>query len=213
MSLPANPVPSAPVPGPGHGRPVEARRAGLRAGWRGPTGRRAAVIALVLAGLGPAVGWLWWRVAPVAQLRIETDGGFYTELQPQQFVAADGWFTVLTAVVGGLAGLVVWWLLRRRPYAAVSGLAVGGVLGAVVAWRVGVALGRVDLAALAGAPVGTVSDVPLRLGSPGLLAAEAVAAMLGWLLADLLLGRRLAAAGTEPISPVDPPPPPWPGSA
>lgn len=151
--------------------------------------RTSAGLVLLLAAAGVGVGALWWWLAPVAQVRIEADGGFLTQTQPQQFVVADAWFALLTAGVGVVAALGVWWWVRVQRYGAVVGLAVGGGFGAVVAWQTGEWLGRVDVEALAGAPVGTVADVALRLGMHGLLLVEPVTALLVWLGADLLVDR------------------------
>lgn len=156
------------------------RRAGLRV---------AAGIVVLLAVVGVGVGALWWWVAPVAQVRIEADGGYLTQSQPQEYITADAWFALLTAGVGLVAGLVAWWRVRVERYGAVVGLAVGGGFGAVVAWQTGEWLGRVDLDALAQAPVGTVADVALGLGLRGLLLVEPLAALLAWLAVDLLVDR------------------------
>lgn len=151
--------------------------------------RTAAGLVVALAAAGVAIGAVWWWVAPVAQVRIEADGGYFTQTQPQQFIVADGWFALLTAAAGVVAGLAAWWWVRVQRYGAVAGLAVGGGFGAVVAWQTGEWLGRVDLDALAGAPVGTVADVALQLGMHGLLLVEPVTALLVWLAADLLVDR------------------------
>lgn len=167
----------------------------------GPSLRVAASLVVLLGLLGLPVGLLWWQLAPVAELTIRSDGGFYSEAQPQEFVAADGWFAVLTAAVGLVAGLLVWWRVRATPYGVVVGLAVGGGLGAVVAWRTGVWLGRVDLDAVASAPVGTTAALPLALGMRGLLVVEPVLALVGWLAADLLTSRWRAPASSLTASP------------
>lgn len=154
--------------------------------------RVAAVLVLGLALVGVVVGVLWWHWAPVATVRMAEGGGYLTDEQPEQFIAADGLFALLTGAFGLVAGWVVAWRARRERYAAVVGLAVGGAFGAVVAWRTGVWLGRVDLEALRAAPVGTVSDVPLALGLRGLLLVEPVAALAAWLALDVVLERGAA---------------------
>lgn len=156
-------------------------------------GTRALRLLIVLVGglavVGVPVGVVWWLVAPVAQLRIQKDGGFFVDPQPQQFVAADAWFILLTGVVGLVAGLLTWWIAKDGGYAAVVGLALGATAGAAVAWGVGVWLGRVDLAAAAKLPVGSLVDVPLRLGMHGALAIEPLAALVAWVVPGLAVER------------------------
>ncbi len=156
-------------------------------------GTRALRLLIVLVGglaaVGLPVGLVWWLVAPVAQLRIEKDGGFFVDPQPQQFVAADAWFILLTGVVGLTAGLLTWWIAKDGGYAAVVGLALGATASAAVAWGVGVWLGRVDLAAAAKLPVGSLVDVPLRLGMHGALAIEPLAALVAWVVPGLVVER------------------------
>jgi hypothetical protein len=153
-------------------------------------GTRALRVLVVLVGgltaLGLPVGVLWWLVAPIAQLRIQKDGGFFVDPQPQQFIASDAWFILLTGVVGLAAGLLTWWLAGSSGYSAVLGLALGGTAGAALAWGVGAWLGRVDLAAAAKLPVGSLVDVPLRLGMHGALVVEPLLALFAWVVPDLL---------------------------
>lgn len=171
-------------------------------------GTRALRVLVVLVGgiaaLGLPVGVLWWLVAPVAQLRIQQDGGFFVDPQPEQFIAADAWFILLTGLVGLVAGLLTWWLARDSGYPAVVGLALGGAAGAALAWGVGTWLGRVDLAAAAKLPVGSLVDVPLRLGMHGALVIEPLLALLAWVVPDLLFP-------TGPVSRADRWVPPSPG--
>lgn len=144
-----------------NGRPEPRRK-----GW--PTPLVGLVLALALGALGGPLGWLWTMLAPDVPL-IKTEGGArLTDPQPEEFVAADGWFTLLGLGFGLLAAIAVWALLRRHrgPF-VLLGLAVGTVGAALVAWWVGT-LGQSDFERLAAsAPVGTPLSQPAELRAGG----------------------------------------------
>jgi hypothetical protein len=170
-------------------------------------------VALVLAGVGALVGLVWWRVAPVAQVRIESDGGFFVDPDPESYFASDLWFAALSVLAGAVAGVLLWRLVHRAPVSGVVGLTLGGVLGSLLARGVGEFLGRTDPAALSKLPVGSVVEVSLQLQALGALFALPLAALAGWLVRDLLHDRTVArqaraAAAEEQVSLADPPAPP-----
>jgi len=137
-----------------------------RKGW--PTPLVGLVVALALAALGAPLGWLWSALAPDVPL-IKTEGGArLTDPQPEEFVAADGWFTLLGLGFGILAAIAVWVLLRRhRGPVVLLGVAVGTVGAALVAWWLGT-LGHGDFERLAAsAPVGTALSQPADLRAGG----------------------------------------------
>ena len=100
--------------------------------------------------------------------------------------------------------------------AGVVGLAVGGTLGALLAAWVGQRLGHTDPAAVAKLPVGSIVHVSLEVQATAVLFVLPLAALVGWLVRDLLHDRavsREARAAAEsgygdPVSPADPPSPP-----
>ena len=125
-------------------------------------------VAVVLAILGAPLGLLWKALAPVVPL-IKVEGGArLTEPQPEEYVAADGWFTLLGLGFGIVAAILVWLLVRRsRGPAVLLGVAVGTVGAALVAWWIGT-LGHGDFEGLvASAPVGTPIDQPADLRAGG----------------------------------------------
>ncbi len=204
------------------------------------TGRAGAVlvgarVASVLVLVGALVGLVWWWVAPVAQVRIESTGGYFVDPDPETYVASDVWFAGLSVVAGAAAGALLWRYSRAAMTAAVVGLAAGGLAGALVGRWVGQYLGRVDGAAASRLPVGSVISVPLKLQAEAALIALPVAALAGWLVHDLVVDLRTArrdrregfgpapehglsdVAPADPspaaVSPVDPPEPAPPTSA
>ncbi|EEP70871.1 hypothetical protein MCAG_01198 [Micromonospora sp. ATCC 39149] len=135
---------------------------------------RAAGVALgavvALTALGVPLGLLWAAVAPDTQVVKTAEGAVYAQPQPEQPIAADGWFSLLGLGFGVLAALALWVLLRRRrgPIGLLAGT-VGGLGAALVAWQVG---RRVGLSTyerlLAGAPDGQAFTKPADLRAGGL---------------------------------------------
>jgi hypothetical protein len=100
---------------------------------------------------GVLVGLAWWRWAPRVQYTVVDGRGFIVdELQTVQVVGGDGIFALLALAAGvGCAALL---LLRGHDGPALSvGLAVGGLLGSLLAWGLGTTLGAGRLTQLAAA--------------------------------------------------------------
>lgn len=146
--------------------------------------RRASVLAdllvavltgVVIAALGAPLGWLWAALAPRIPI-VRVDGGFtYAESEPEQVVAADGWFMLIGAAAGILIAIAVWVLLRRwrGPFMAL-GLVLGSLGAAWLAWFAGRHVGLAEFERLrASATVGTRMLAPLGLRSTDFLAAHA----------------------------------------
>ncbi|SBT44651.1 DUF2567 domain-containing protein [Micromonospora auratinigra] len=125
--------------------------------------------ALLIAVLGAPLGLLWAAVAPDTPVRKVPDGAVYAVPQPEQPIAADGWFSLLGIAFGVLAAIGLWALLRRRrgPAGLAAGV-LGGLGAAVLAWQVGrrIGLGTYDRL-LASAPDGTAFTKPADLRSGG----------------------------------------------
>ncbi|MFK3982138.1 DUF2567 domain-containing protein [Micromonospora sp. NPDC050397] len=117
--------------------PVPARP---RAPWRTLAVAVGTVLVIVL--LGVPLGLAWRAVAPSVPV-IQADGGaVLAQPQPEEFVAADGWFSLFGLVFGLLAAIVVWVVLRRyRGPAGMVLVALGSIGAAVVAWQVGRQIG------------------------------------------------------------------------
>ncbi|MEV6346702.1 hypothetical protein [Actinoplanes sp. NPDC051851] len=110
--------------------------------------QRQLVVALgsaaVLALLGVPLGLLWAWLAPDVPV-IATDSGIVVnDPSPEQYIAADGWFTLLGLGFGLLAAILAWLLLRRDRGPALLIGVIGGtfVAGRWVAGAVGEMIGR-----------------------------------------------------------------------
>lgn len=145
---------------------------------RPPPVRRAALIwvvsVLVIAVLGAPLGLLWRALAPSVPV-MKTDGGpVLAQPEPEHFIAADGWFTLLGAGLGAIVAVAIWFGLRRyRGPAGAVAATVGMIGAAVLAWRLGREVGLSDYQQLvAAAPSGAHLEKPpdLRAGGVSWLA-------------------------------------------
>ncbi|MFE9205978.1 DUF2567 domain-containing protein [Micromonospora sp. NPDC007230] len=132
--------------------------------------RTTLAAAVLLAVLGAPLGLLWAGVAPGTPVQKTADGAIYATPQPEQPIAADGWFSLLGLGFGVLAAIALWLLLRGRrgPVGLFAGT-LGGLGAALVAWQVGrrIGLGTYHRL-LATAPDGTVFTKPADLRAGGI---------------------------------------------
>ncbi|SIQ40249.1 DUF2567 domain-containing protein [Micromonospora avicenniae] len=136
-----------------------------RRAWAGAVGA-----GLALAVLGAPLGLLWAAVAPGTPVIKATLGAVYAEPQPEQPIAADGWFSLLGLGFGVLAALALWFVLRRRrgPVGLASAV-LGAFAAAVVAWQVGRRIGLAEFdRLLATAPEGQAFSKPADLRAGGI---------------------------------------------
>ena len=137
---------------------------------RRSAGRLGTVVAAVVAGVvvaasGPLLGWLWASLAPRIPI-IKVESGFiYAESEPEQAVAADGWFIILGAAAGVIFAVLAWMLLRRfRGVSILAGLALGSLVAAVIATWLGHKIGLDQFTAIRdAAAVGDRIEAPLGL--------------------------------------------------
>ncbi|RZT80064.1 uncharacterized protein DUF2567 [Micromonospora violae] len=124
---------------------------------------------LALAALGVPLGLLWAALAPDTPVLKTAEGAIYAEPQPEQPIAADGWFSLLGLAFGLLVALVLWFVLRRRrgPVGLVA-VVLGTLLAAPVAWQVGRRIGLATFdRLLATAPAGQAFSKPADLRAGG----------------------------------------------
>ncbi len=186
-SLPPLPASSGGQPG---SRPAGA---GLRVPVAGLVAAAAAIVGTAVLGVG--AGFLWLALAPRALLVVVGPGSAnVVNPETSAFIAADGWFillSVLGGLVSGLAGYVL--VVRRYREPAMAGVLVGGLAAALVAMWIGERSGRAAFShgLTAGQP-GSVLRAPLVLGGHGALAFWPLAAGLtaGGIEAVILLRER-----------------------
>lgn len=151
-----------------------------------------AVITVAVALGGVLLGVLWWWLAPHVPLvgDVDEQGNWVVYLKDtegEQAVGVDGTLTLLALAFGFVSALAVFLWRRRGGVPLVVGLAVGGVLASLLAWRVGMWLGPTsDVIAHAKAVgKGVTFSAPLKLGAKG--------ALLAWSLAGLVVHLGLTA--------------------
>ncbi|MFD4591646.1 ABC transporter permease [Streptomyces rubiginosohelvolus] len=127
--------------------------------------RQAAVVAVLVAVSGIALGLLWLWLAPRVPLVSDDTAVFLKNSEGEEAIGADGTFVLLAIGFGVLSAALVFWRLRRGGVLVVVGLALGALLASLIAWRVGIWLGPssdvVGRAREAGQ--GVTFDAPLEL--------------------------------------------------
>ncbi|WP_078504292.1 DUF2567 domain-containing protein [Streptomyces viridochromogenes] len=153
--------------------------------------REAAVVAVVVALGGVLLGVLWWWLAPsvplVGDVVDKSWVVYFKDSEGEQAVGVDGTFTLLALAFGLVSAVAVFLWRRRGGVPLVVALAVGGFLGSLLAWRVGVWLGPAEdvIAHAKEAGKGVTFSAPLKLGAKG--------AWLVWPLAALVVHLGLTA--------------------
>lgn len=147
--------------------------------------REAAVTAVAVALGGVLLGVLWWWLAPRVPLVGDVVGDnwvvYLKDSEGEQGIGVDGTFSLLALGFGAVSALAVFLVRRRGGVPLVVALAVGGLLGSVLAWRLGVWLGPASdvIAQARSAGKGVTFDAPLKLSAKG--------ALLAWPFAALVL--------------------------
>lgn len=94
--------------------------------WR-RTARASVLTGVVILVLGAPLGLIWHWLAPsVPVLDAGANGIVVNDPSPEEYVAADGWYTMLGLAFGLLVAIVAWMVMRkdRGPF-----LLLGVVLG------------------------------------------------------------------------------------
>ncbi|WP_106967282.1 DUF2567 domain-containing protein [Streptomyces sp. Tu 6176] len=158
--------------------------------------REAAVVTVAVALGGVLLGLLWLWLAPrvplVGTVTQNSWAVYLKDVEGEQAIGVDGTFTLLAVGLGVLSAAVVFLLRRRGGVPLVVALCLGGLLGSLLAWRLGVWLGpQQDIVAHARAVgQGKTFSAPLRLGAKGALLAWPLAALVVHLAVTALFGPR-----------------------
>lgn len=158
--------------------------------------RDAAVITVAVALGGVLLGVLWWWLAPhvplVGDVVNKSWVVYLADSEGEQAVGVDGTFTLLALGFGVVSALAVFFWRRRGGVPLVVALGVGGLLGSLLAWRLGVWLGPAQdvIAHAKQVGKGVTFSAPLKLGAKGALLAWSLAALLVHLGLTALFGPR-----------------------
>ena len=172
--------------------------------------RDAAVTAVAVTLGGVLLGVLWWWLAPHVPLVGDVVQGswvvYLADSEGEQAIGVDGTFTLLALAFGVVSALAVFLLRRRGGVPLVVGLGLGGLLGSLIAWKVGVWLGPGSdvIAHAKAAGKGVDFSAPLKLGAKGALLAWSFAALVVHVGLTALFGPRDPEPYLEPGVPNDP---------
>ena len=124
-----------------------------------------AVLVLAVTGVVAGAVWEWLWTAPDGVV-VDHKWVALDEANLRGQFSGTAWYVVVGAVAGLLGGAVAALFLDRVPLATLIGVVVGSLLGALLMYRVGIALGPGDpLQAAAGAKEG--AHLPARLAVSG----------------------------------------------
>jgi hypothetical protein len=136
--------------------------------------RNCGVLVAAMAVLGALAGVVWAVWSPPRPPGLVVPGGTET-LETEQWIAADGRFALIVALLGLVFALVAWRARRSRGALPLLALAVGGVAGGLLTDLVGWLLGGGS----SGGPVNTRHEhLRLVVHMHGLLFLEALVAVL-----------------------------------
>lgn len=150
--------------------------------------------------LAVLVAGLWVRLAPAVTGRITDGGAVIDGADAPALFGREAVLAVLLAASGVLLGVVVAVRYRSTLLPSALMLAAAGLLGAVLAWRLGVALGPDTPADPRTLPTGRRFAVPLALDAPGVLCMWAIASLAVVLVLDAWLPRAPAHRSADGVS-------------
>ncbi|WP_433726707.1 hypothetical protein ACQP2Y_10310 [Actinoplanes sp. CA-051413] len=125
-----------------YGEPVDAM------GWvptrpkRRPLRRTVLVAVSITAAMavaGAPLGLLWsWLAPTIPVINAGQNGIVVNDPSPEEYIAADAWFTLIGFTFGLLAAVLIWLVLRRdRGPGLLLGVALGGLASTLVMWQAG----------------------------------------------------------------------------
>lgn len=202
MSVPAVPGPP-PEPTEPPEPPVRPARSRMDRHPRASVRRLVLETLLGCAALALVGGLVWAVLAPRVAPQESADGLVVSELQAGRVIGLDGWFAVVAAGCGLLAGAVLRARHDRRPVHVVVALVLGGLVGSGVMVLVGRAVGPDPVAASAASGGGAAARLAEIL--PAHLQVQAPGVLLVWSMASMLAALLVAALEPERVSPRPPP--------
>ncbi|MFI9610195.1 AAA family ATPase [Streptomyces sp. NPDC052023] len=158
--------------------------------------REAGVVTVALTLCGVLLGVLWNWLAPRVPLVGDVVSGtwvvYLKDTEGEQSIGVDGTFTLLALAFGVVSAFLVFLVRRGGGVPLVVALGLGGLLGSLLAWRVGVWLGPAPdvLARAKDVGKGVTFSAPLELGAKGVLLAWSFSGLLVHLGLTALFGPR-----------------------
>ena len=142
--------------------------------------REAAVVTVATALGGVLLGLLWCWLAPRVPLISDGSAVYPKDVEGEQSIGVDGTFSLLAVGFGLVTAVVVFLVRRRGGVPLIVALTVGGILGSLIAWRLGIWLGPTQdvIAHAKEVGKGVTFDAPLVLKAKGALLAWSVSALL-----------------------------------
>lgn len=149
---------------------------------------RAAVVTVLLTVAGVALGLLWLWLAPRVPLVSDDTAVFLKNSESEEAIGADGTFVLLALAFGLVSATAVFLFRRSGGIALVVSLALGGLLGSLLAWGIGTWFGPTSDVVAHAKEVGkgVTFDAPLELHAVG-------AGMLAWPVAAMAVHLGLTA--------------------
>lgn len=148
--------------------------------------RQGALVVVALAVLGVLAGVVW-KVWTVKTHGYYIGSNIIIPDETEGWIGADAHFAIITGITGLIAGPVVWRMRRARGATMAVAIAVGGLLGSLIAAQVGhlIAGGNHTVQK----NTNFVDRLPLSVHAHGLLVVEAVLALATYLAAVLFTAR------------------------
>ena len=162
----------------------------------------AGAVALVLAVVGALAGLLWSAWSPAGPRALVVSPGSYIPEENEKFVAADGRYLLIVAVLAIAAAVGAWFLPRSRGVLTLLGLVVGTGAMSLVMEGVGQLAGG---GTYDGRTNTVIAQLPLTVHARGLFfVAPALAALVYGLLVAFAVRDDLGRGDAPPAPPVPP---------
>lgn len=200
----AGTAPGWEVAPPGFGGPQPRPPAPI--GWRDALA--GLVVLLGVAALGAPLALLWSAIGPHVLVLMTPNGAILDDYNTEAFVGGDVTFGAIAIGAGIITGALAWALRRWRGPALLVGVALGGIAGAWVTWKLGHRIGLSEYRDLVeNAAPGRRFEQPMQLRAHGLIFLQATVAVIVYVVNAAWSHR--PDLGAAPHSP----PPAFPGAS